>query len=37
MIARPADVLLLVPMRKLYGDNAVLPRFSMQLLLGWEF
>ena len=37
LIARPADVLLLVPMRKLYGDNAVLPRYSMQLLLGWEF
>jgi hypothetical protein len=37
LIARPADILLLVPMRKLYGDNAVLPRFSLQLLLGWEF
>ncbi|MFH1434336.1 MAG: tetratricopeptide repeat protein [Pseudomonadota bacterium] len=37
VVLRPADVLLLVPFSELPGDNKVLPRYGVALLLGWEF
>lgn len=37
ILLRPAELLLLVPLRKIYSNNKVLPRYSATLLLGWEF
>ena len=37
VLLRPLDVMLLVPLKTLYSENKVLPRYSLTVLLGWEF
>ena len=37
VLLRPLDLMLLVPLKTLYSENKVLPRYSLTVLLGWEF
>ncbi len=37
VLLRPVEVMLLFPLKKLYSDNKVLPRYSLTVFLGWEF
>lgn len=36
VVIRPVGVTLMVPLKKLYGSNKVLPRIDFALLLGWD-
>jgi hypothetical protein len=37
LLVRPADVIVLVPLKETYGSGKVFPRYAANLLLGWEF
>jgi hypothetical protein len=37
VLLRPVEIMLLVPLKTIYSENKVLPRYSATVFLGWEF